>query len=344
MKKILILIILFTFLLSGSVSLARNQNKTIYVDDDGGVDFTRIQDAINAASNGDTIFVYSGIYYENILIDKSIILQGEDKSSTIIDGGGSGDVIYISSNEVTISGLTVKNSGINPDWNDPDAGIDVKSSNNNIYDIIADSNNNGIFIKSDENKINNNVIQNNKRYGIFIYKSNKNIIEENEITNNIKIFESFTGAGVFINEGYDCSIINNNFLDNSFGIISGYSSKINITGNRITSDSTLLLYKGSNLLIESNNIIGSILTIDDCKCDITHNNFLGFQNIDLVGGIIYFEFGYFSIRKTDSKWYNNYWGRVYPFWKFIEPFDSSISGSIIYLDADTNPANNLFDI
>jgi len=33
---------------------------TIYVDDDGGADYTSIQDAIDAASEGDTVYVYSG--------------------------------------------------------------------------------------------------------------------------------------------------------------------------------------------------------------------------------------------------------------------------------------------
>ena len=35
---------------------------TIYVDDDGGADYTTIQAAIDAANSGDTVYVYSGIY------------------------------------------------------------------------------------------------------------------------------------------------------------------------------------------------------------------------------------------------------------------------------------------
>ena len=48
------------------------------VDDSGGADSTRIQDAINNASAGDTILVYSGIYYENVVVDKSVTLKGID--------------------------------------------------------------------------------------------------------------------------------------------------------------------------------------------------------------------------------------------------------------------------
>ena len=52
---------------------------TWYVDDDGGADFIRIQDAVDAASNGDTVYVYSGIYHESVNVSKSLILTGEDK-------------------------------------------------------------------------------------------------------------------------------------------------------------------------------------------------------------------------------------------------------------------------
>jgi hypothetical protein len=40
--------------------------RTWSVDDDGGADFIRIQDAINNAKDGDSILVYSGVYYENV--------------------------------------------------------------------------------------------------------------------------------------------------------------------------------------------------------------------------------------------------------------------------------------
>lgn len=48
---------------------------TLTVDDSGGADYMRIQDAINNASTGDTILVYSGTYYENVNVTKQLTIR-----------------------------------------------------------------------------------------------------------------------------------------------------------------------------------------------------------------------------------------------------------------------------
>ena len=60
--------------------------KTLYVGGDGPGNYTRIQDAIDDASDGDTVFVFNSTYYENIEINMSIRLIGENKNTTIIYG------------------------------------------------------------------------------------------------------------------------------------------------------------------------------------------------------------------------------------------------------------------
>ena len=64
-KKLSALIISFLFLTTIiPITVSSNDTKSIiYVDDDGGADYTSIQDAIDNASFGDTIYIYSGIYY-----------------------------------------------------------------------------------------------------------------------------------------------------------------------------------------------------------------------------------------------------------------------------------------
>ena len=95
MKKIIGFFVC-TLLIFSIIPLTTTANtpirKTITVNDDGWADYDNIQDAVDHANNGDTIFVYSGTYYENVIIDVSIDLIGEDKETTIVDGSGEDDV------------------------------------------------------------------------------------------------------------------------------------------------------------------------------------------------------------------------------------------------------------
>ena len=51
------------------------------VDDDAPADFSTIQEAVDAASSGDTIQVKAGTYYEHVAINKSLALVGEDSAT-----------------------------------------------------------------------------------------------------------------------------------------------------------------------------------------------------------------------------------------------------------------------
>ena len=75
--------------------------------------YRTIQKGINMASSGDTVYVYDGTYTENVLITTSnIILEGESREGTIIDGGGSGHVVEFSLVDgVSMDKFTVQNSG-----------------------------------------------------------------------------------------------------------------------------------------------------------------------------------------------------------------------------------------
>src|SRR4030042_4312728 len=71
---------------SSSILLRNYTGDILYVGGTGPHNYSRIQDAIDNASTGDTLFVYanSSPYYENIIIEKEHIkLIGEDKYSTI---------------------------------------------------------------------------------------------------------------------------------------------------------------------------------------------------------------------------------------------------------------------
>jgi parallel beta-helix repeat protein len=162
----------------------------IYVDDDnkdGPWDGTpehpypSIQEGIDRAYEGYTVYVRKGIYHENVVVDKTLNLDGEDANFTVIDGGGSGHVIVVSAPDVRVSGFTIQNSGRQPF----DAGIKTLSLNSNvtIKGNIIQNNDIGVFLNyaySDSwNIIEDNVIKYN-RDGIYVHWANNN-----EITGNI---------------------------------------------------------------------------------------------------------------------------------------------------------------
>ena len=74
----------------------------LYVGGIGPDNYTKIQDAIDNASDGDTVFVFndSSPYNETITINKSITLQGEDKNITINKTNLAYLIILLSSNKL----------------------------------------------------------------------------------------------------------------------------------------------------------------------------------------------------------------------------------------------------
>ncbi len=152
----------------------------LYVGGSGPGNYTHIQDAIDNASEGDTVFVYQGHYFENITINTSITLLGEDRKTTIIDGGEQGTVVTILSDGVTMDTFTVQNA-VDPyaGWG---SGIHVRSDNNTIQNIIiGPKNSNGISLSESHY----NIIRRNR----FLYNydaiemslSNHNLIVENTL-------------------------------------------------------------------------------------------------------------------------------------------------------------------
>lgn len=172
----LTLIIFFVFLEKGVIGFNDTEN-TIYVDDDGGADYTKIQDAIDAADEGDTIYVYSGTYYENLIVYKRISLVGQDKNSTIIEGGKNNHAIQIFANWTNISGLMIKT------FYNRCVGILVTSDHNNIIGNIIKSNLEDIVLLGSFCTVSRNVIKDSVS-GIELICSSYNKISENVFNNH----------------------------------------------------------------------------------------------------------------------------------------------------------------
>lgn len=168
-------------ILTAAISFAAAQAATITVGPEG-CDYVSIQRAVEEANPGDTISVQSGTFRENVVVDKTLILRGTDSGSgkPIVDGKGVGSAIILTADQITLEGFVVKNSGFGK------AGIEVKSDNNRIRNNLVTENKwYGISLSdSDDNVISGNVVSKNK-YGIWIPAgSEANRITQNEFANN----------------------------------------------------------------------------------------------------------------------------------------------------------------
>ncbi len=244
-KSICLIVVIFLLSLSfyGIVADESTLQKTISVDDDntegrwdGSAEYPyqTIRDGVNASSDGDTVFVYSGTYYENLVIDTSITIQGQDRNSTLSNGSGHEDVICVIADDVNISRFTIEYCGRNYM---EDAGIDVQSSKNNVIqncDIL--NNSNGIILnKANKNMIGYNTLE-KCDFSILIFRSHNNMINGNHISGKHDV-------GIYSIGSYGNSICKNKLIGyhfsyaascNGIWICGGFNNEIyrnNITGH-----------------------------------------------------------------------------------------------------------------
>lgn len=161
---------------------------TLYVGGDGPGNYSTIQEAIDASNHGDTIYVYSGMYYENIVVDKGITLHGEEKNTTVIDGAGYGDIISIFADHVVVRGFTIANGHF---------GILIRNASYHRIEGNNISNNlRGISLQGCRSVlITNNTFYYNQ-YGIRLYSSSSISVRRNNFGGTYKTHAFFTGLFV----------------------------------------------------------------------------------------------------------------------------------------------------
>lgn len=73
--------------------------------------FASIQAAADAAPNGSVITLAAGTYAENVLLTtpSSLVIQGADAASTVVDGGAAGAVLVVRTNRLRLEGVTLRN-------------------------------------------------------------------------------------------------------------------------------------------------------------------------------------------------------------------------------------------
>lgn len=177
-----------------------------------GMDYTSIQAAINAASAGDEIRVDSGTYYENVNVNKQLILKGIDTGAgkPVVDAYGFNNAITLGVKNITLEGFEATNA--TDKQNCCNAGIYLLNINETtIKNNVVRNNKDGIRLwgVSNNNTLVNNTIINNSGIGIILIGGPRdNIIANNTLKNNL--------CGIYaIFESNNNTIYHNDFINNT---------------------------------------------------------------------------------------------------------------------------------
>ena len=208
---------------SQRISPGTMSNHWFYVGGSGPGNYTTIQEALDSAQDGDTVFVYdnNSPYIESLTINTSIHLIGEQKETTVIMWGYQW-AIEVYADQVLITGFTI----------------------HCLYHGY------GIFLYGNETTLKNNIFENSTTIpNIFIY-SRDNLISYNKFSgggfsltnafhNNIS-FNTISGCDTAI-ALWDLNAENtfymNNITRNTVGVVLTMSSKNSFLCNNFINNS-----------------------------------------------------------------------------------------------------------
>ncbi|RKY94015.1 MAG: hypothetical protein DRQ06_05855 [Candidatus Hydrothermota bacterium] len=252
----------------------------IYVGGEGNNNYDSIQKAIDNANKGDTIEIFPGTYQGNIVIDKSLTIKGVDKETTILVGSGSGNIIEILADNVTLQNLTIKNATLDStSVNQTLTGVYVKSNSSMITDCVVMNCNVGIILKNSTNHTLKNLVVTNNNGGIDVFNVTSSRITFSEVSNNKVLW----GLSIRKTQG---TVVNNcNISFNYVGVGVSQSSDNRFTRNIISKNFDIGLYivrdaEGiccKNNRIFENNFIGNqgLNAKDNCDDNLWDNEILG---------------------------------------------------------------------
>jgi nitrous oxidase accessory protein len=219
---------LISFALLAFFSNAAFSGEILYVGEEK--QYQQIDQALEAASAGDTIRVMPGRYTGNITLRIPVILEGI--GLPVISGNGTGSVITVLANNCTIRGFIIRGSGY--ELQNENSGILIKSNHNLVEQNRLDDVLFGIYLfEAKENIIKNNSIHGrpnldigDRGAGLHLWSSTNNVLDGNII--------SEARDGFYIQNSPGTQIKNNNVTKVRYGVHFMYSDSNTFEKNTFT--------------------------------------------------------------------------------------------------------------
>jgi hypothetical protein len=225
---ILVYLCLLLLLSTGSIPSQQIQTNTskdqwFYVGGSGPGNYTRIQEALDVAQDGDTVFVYDdhSPYIEELTINTSVNLIGEQKETTVIMWGYQW-AIAIYADQALVTGFTI----------------------HCLYHGY------GVYLVGNQNTLRDNIFENSTIDSLFIF-SRDNLITHNQ----------FSGAGISLINAFRNNISFNtiNGCDPAIGLWTSNAENTfymnNIMGSRM---GVILMMSSKNSFLRNNFLNNSI--------------------------------------------------------------------------------------
>ncbi len=189
-----------------------------------------IAETLAQAADGDTLRLSPGTYFENVVLDRPMFLDG--MGHAIIDAGGTGSVITVTGDGVTVQNVTVQGSGNSHDT--IDSGIQLKKT---AY----------------APQILNNVVLGNL-YGIDIHGAKDAMVQGNRIEGRLDRHMNIRGNGVYVWNAPGATVDNNDIRWGRDGIFVNSSKKNTFTNNLFRDLRFAVHYMYADNSIVANNV------------------------------------------------------------------------------------------
>lgn len=168
-----------------------------------------INATVQQAAPGDIIQVERGDYLENVVIDRTLTLQGIDRPT--LSGGNQGDVLRVKATDVVIEGLIIR-----------DSGADLTAQNAGIY----------VEPGADRAIIRRNDLAYNL-FGMWLEKAKDLQVSDNLITGKRDFSSAQRGNGIQLYNTTGAKIIGNNISFVRDGIYVDVSFRALFRGNKM---------------------------------------------------------------------------------------------------------------
>jgi nitrous oxidase accessory protein len=241
---------------------------------------TDLQERLDSTPPGGLVVLEEGIHTGPLRIDKPITIRGDGHA--VVDGGRSGSVLIIDAPDVRISGLVIRNSGLNLEKDD--AGILVRAEGVELINNVIESCLHGIYFK----KVNGGLVRDNRIQGATLegdgagdlLSQGIGMSESSDLctvgrldvnrrgngihlwnTKNVRLSEnhvSRTRDGIYFSFADNCTVTDNEVTDCRYGLHYMYSDGNTFSGNRFSRNAAgaALMYSG-RLMVEDNDFVGN---------------------------------------------------------------------------------------